>query len=150
MLGMDGAADARPQAVGADEGRAGRDVAIDALRLHLFSVLSHRGDGKSGAQRYARLGGCGLRQHRVQVSPMHDPVGSPVAIRDPAPEGQHRQRTSRPAVVYRQGIGHADRGAQRLGQPQPLQHAHAVGSDLDSGTGSAKALALLEHGGAAA
>ena len=44
------------QAVRADEGRAGRDVAVDAVRLHLFSMLSHRGDGKSGAQRYARLG----------------------------------------------------------------------------------------------
>ena len=143
--GADRAAHARPQAVGADERPARHHLAGRAPGLHVVSLLRERGEREAGAQRDARLGRGGARQDRVQIAAVRHPVGSPVPRRDPAPERQHGQRASGAAVMDREGIGHADRGPQRLRQPQALQHAHAVGPELNAGPGRGEAVALLEH-----
>ena len=43
------------------------------------------------------------------------------------------------------GLGHADERLQGLGDAQALQHAHAVGADLDAGAGGANSSLPLQH-----
>ena len=140
-----GPAHGRPQPVGADQCGPGRCFCTCSSSCHVGICRGDRGHLEPGAQRDARVSRCRLDQHAMQIAAMRHPIGRAIALHDPGAERQARQHLPAGAVVHHDGLGHADERLQRIGKPQALQRAHAVGADLDAGAGRAELGLPLQH-----
>ena len=98
------------------------------------SVCASEASAKPVRSVDARLGRRRREQRRVQIAAMRHPVGCAVPCGDPARRAAARPsvRAVRPSCTsMASGSPTSGRSASR--HPEPLQHAHAVGSELNAG-----------------
>ena len=143
-------AQARPQAVGSDQGKAmfrerlrGAPGDRDAALVE-GKVLDPDAEAKDDVG----IGAHGVDQHRLQVAAMDHPIGRAIAFRSGGAERRARQHPRRARVDYAEFFGSNDVALQVVAQAECNQDARGVGGELDAGPDLFQALRLLEHGDA--